>query len=96
MSSRTPFSLRDGLAVQASHLQFWKKVLKPEFYLEVNRQVFAKNELLLESDDGYAVTRGTGIDEIVHNLFNSEVYKSNKPISGIGDDTQAIYGFTKE
>lgn len=61
------FTEADGLAVQARHLEEWAAILNDRAYAELSRLVAAENAELPPDGDGYAVRRGCGLAELVHN-----------------------------
>lgn len=59
-------TLKDAYAIQRSHLDRWKAVLKPEVFERLEKLVLARNNKpdIVSPDD---VCRGERIDSIVHN-----------------------------
>lgn len=68
MNTREPFTKADGLEYQRIDLARWSTVLQPEVMEAVAAKVAKANAALPASADGYYVTRGESIDEIVSNL----------------------------
>lgn len=66
------FTYEDALIIQAQHLREWKRVLKPSIYKLVEAEVLESNAAaqadatVRDSKRGYLVTRGQGIENIVH------------------------------
>jgi DNA-binding transcriptional regulator WhiA len=62
-----PFTVKQGLAIQASNMAFWKKLLKKKRY-EILEEIVAKKNKEIKARDGYAVYRGSDISTAVQNL----------------------------
>jgi hypothetical protein len=58
-----PFTMTDAMQIQADCLARWKKLLKKETFLELEKRVLARNQSDLTNP--YDVCRGTHIDQIV-------------------------------
>ena len=63
-----PFTVKQGLAIQASNMAFWKKLLKKKRY-EILEEIVAKKNKEIKARDGYAVYRGSDISTAVQNLL---------------------------
>ena len=65
-----PFTVKQGLAIQASNMAFWKKLLKKKRY-EILEEIVAKKNKGIKARnlDGYAVYRGSDISTAVQNLL---------------------------
>jgi hypothetical protein len=63
-----PFTVKQGLAIQASNMAFWKKLLKKKHYATLEEFVAKKNKES-KARDGYAVYRGSDISTAVQNLI---------------------------
>jgi hypothetical protein len=65
-----PFTVKQGLAIQASNMAFWKKLLKKKRYA-ILEEIVAKKNKEIKARDGYAVYRGSDISTAVQNLIYS-------------------------
>jgi hypothetical protein len=63
-----PFTVKQGLAIQASNMAFWKKLLKKKRYA-ILEEIVAKKNKEIKARDGYAVYRGSDISTAVQNLI---------------------------
>lgn len=62
-----PFTVKQGLAIQAGNMAFWKKLLKNKHYA-VLEEIVAKRNKERKARDGYDVYRGSDISTAVQNL----------------------------
>ncbi len=65
-TTQTGFTIEQGKQVQADDLAFWEKILKPEVYKKLLKQV-AKKQKETPLKTGYDVVRGMDITGIIYN-----------------------------
>lgn len=63
-----PFTVKQGLAIQARNMAFWKKLLKKKSYATLE-EIVAKRNKARKARDGYDVYRGSDISCAVENLL---------------------------
>ena len=63
-----PFTVKQGLAIQASNMAFWKELLKKKSYA-ILEEIVAKKNKEIKARDGYDVYRGSDISCAVQNLI---------------------------
>lgn len=68
--SKKEFTVKQGLAIQAADLAFWKKLLKKRNYAKLQAAVAYENTHN-EHRDGYDVMRGSDITSAVQSLGES-------------------------
>ena len=68
MLNSLPFTVKEGLEIQAKHLAFWKAILKPEYYNQLKAEADKRNAKGYSS--GYDVFRGTDLVNFVMNILN--------------------------
>jgi hypothetical protein len=64
----TDFTMADAMKIQADHLAFYERALKPEVFSMLKDKVEAINANGYTNP--YHVCRGTNIDNLFFNLFN--------------------------
>lgn len=74
-----PFTLADGIEVQAAQLADWKRVLAPLAYARLEQWCIAENAKLDEHSCGYDVTRGTHLYEYIANVLMREPQSPSSP-----------------
>jgi hypothetical protein len=80
MSREEPFTVEDGLAIQAKQLAEWKTKLIPECYQALEDACKQQNNHPLERPvDGYMIMRGTQLDAIVSNWKPNKNSKWKSP-----------------
>jgi hypothetical protein len=62
-----PFTLADGLRVQAAQMRDWESKLNAACYAALWHHVQQDNAKLHMNSDGYNVLRGTSLDEFIFN-----------------------------
>lgn len=62
------FTIEEGLQFQSKDLQFWKTVLKDEFYQKLVLMV-EKQQKNIIIKNGYSIVRGSEISCMVHNIL---------------------------
>jgi hypothetical protein len=62
------FTIEEGLKFQSKDLQFWKTVLKDEFYQKLVLMV-EKQQKNIIIKNGYSIVRGSEISCMVHNIL---------------------------
>jgi|JI9StandDraft_1071089.scaffolds.fasta_scaffold166052_2 hypothetical protein len=62
------FTIEQGLEFQSKDLQFWKTVLKDDFYQKLV-SVVEKEQNTRIIKNGYGVVRGSEISCMVHNIL---------------------------
>ena len=64
MEKRRPFNTEAGIEVQTGQLNNWKKVLKPEVFVELQKFAVKDND---KADTGFDIVRGVSLDSWVKN-----------------------------
>jgi hypothetical protein len=66
-----PFTVKQGQAIQAGNMAFWKKLLKKKSYA-ILEEIVAKRNKEINARDGYDVYRGSDISGAVQNLIYTQ------------------------
>ena len=69
--AKKEFTVKQGLAIQAGNMAFWKKILKKKYYQTLEETVAYANKHN-KYRDGYDVYRGSDISCTVQNFDRSE------------------------
>lgn len=64
------FPLDEGLVIQESQLEGWKKVLLPEVFEKVKNEITKDN---LSAITGYDLKRGSDIDDTIHRIIEGRL-----------------------
>jgi hypothetical protein len=64
------FPLNEGLEIQASQLEGWKKVLLPEVFEKVKEEITKGNGDALT---GWALKRGLDIEDTIHLIIQGKL-----------------------
>jgi len=64
---RNELTLQQGLDIQAEQLNRWKSILIPEVYNHLKEYCDYYNNKLTPENDGYAVCRGSALDNVIGN-----------------------------
>lgn len=67
MSRKPQFTIQDGLDLQESHLNQWKRKLNTQTYKALANECFERNKLLSDKDTGFQVFRGQDLTTFVLN-----------------------------
>jgi len=66
---RNELTLQQGLDIQAEQLNKWKSILIPEVYNHLKEYCDYYNNKLTPENDGYAVCRGSALDNVIGNYM---------------------------
>ena len=64
------FPLDEGLVIQESQLEGWKKVLLPEVFEKVKNEITKDN---VSAITGYDLKRGSDIDDTIHRIIEGRL-----------------------
>jgi hypothetical protein len=64
------FPLNEGLGIQTSQLEGWKKVLLPEVFEKVKEEITKGNSDALT---GWALKRGLDIEDTIYRIIKGEL-----------------------
>jgi hypothetical protein len=64
-----------GIAVQKEQLNFWKKILIPTVYKDLEKWATENND---KAKNIYDIMRGSDLDNYIHNYFNSYTPSNKK------------------
>lgn len=64
------FPLDQGLVIQESQLEGWKKVLLPEVFEKVKIEITKDNDRAIT---GYDLKRGSDIDDTIHRIIEGRL-----------------------
>ena len=69
--AKKEFTVKQGLAIQAGNMAWWKKILKKKYYQTLEEEVAYVNKNN-KYRDGYDVYRGSDISGTVQNFDKSK------------------------